>query len=65
MQANGRIPIIFLSMRYILIVEDPTGTVKCRPSVKALFLYFNLCLNHNFGQSLIVIPIHILSYKNV
>jgi hypothetical protein len=28
-----------------LILEDPTVTVKSRPAIKALFLYFDLCLN--------------------
>ena len=29
----------------MLIVEDPTVTVKCRTAIKVLFLYFNLCLS--------------------
>jgi hypothetical protein len=29
----------------ILLIEDPTVTVKCRTAIKALFLYFNLCLS--------------------
>ena len=29
----------------MLIVEDHTETVKCRTEMKALFLYFNLCLS--------------------
>jgi len=28
----------------ILIIKDPTVTVKCRTAIKALFLYFNLYL---------------------
>jgi hypothetical protein len=32
-------------VRVILIVIDPTVTVKCRTAIKALFLYFNLCLS--------------------
>jgi hypothetical protein len=28
-----------------LILEDPTVTVKSRTAIKALFLYFDLCLN--------------------
>jgi hypothetical protein len=27
----------------MLVVEDPTVTVKCRTAIKALFLYLNLC----------------------
>jgi len=29
----------------IPIIEDSTDTVKCRTAIKALFLYFNLCLS--------------------
>jgi hypothetical protein len=29
----------------VLIVEDPTVTVKCRGAIKALFLYLNVCLS--------------------
>ena len=28
----------------MLIIEEPTVTVKCRSAIKALFLYVNLCL---------------------
>ena len=28
----------------ILLVEDPTVTLKLRAAIKALFLYFNLCV---------------------
>jgi hypothetical protein len=30
-----------------ILVKDPTVTVKCRITIKALFLYFNLCLKCN------------------
>ena len=32
----------------MLIIENPTLTVKCRTAVKAMFLYFNLypCVNY-------------------
>ena len=29
----------------MLIIESPTVTMKCRTAIKALFLYFNLCLS--------------------
>jgi hypothetical protein len=29
----------------MLIVEDATVTLKCRTVIKALLLYFNLCLS--------------------
>ena len=29
----------------ILIVEDPTVTVKCRTAIKVMFIYFNLCVS--------------------
>jgi hypothetical protein len=30
---------------FILIVEDPTVTMKCKISMKSLFLFFNFCLS--------------------
>jgi hypothetical protein len=27
------------------LLEDPTVTTKCKTKIKALFLYFNLCLS--------------------
>ena len=41
-------------IRVILIVEDPTVTVKCRTAIKALLLHFS-----NVGQSPMFIYIHI------
>ena len=35
----------YLSVQVILIVEDPTMTVKCRTAIKPLLLYFNVCLS--------------------
>ena len=32
-------------VQVILIVEDPTVTVKCRTTIKVLFIYFNWCLS--------------------
>ena len=32
-------------IQVMLIVEDPTVTVKCRTAIQVLFLYFNLCLS--------------------
>jgi len=29
----------------MLIVVDPIATVKCRTAIKAIFLYFNLCMS--------------------
>jgi hypothetical protein len=29
----------------MLIVEESAMTVKCRTAIKALFLFFNMCLN--------------------
>ena len=39
--------LIYLPIRvgFILIVEDPTVTVKCTTAIQALFLYFNVCLS--------------------
>jgi len=37
----------------MLIVEDPTVTVKYRTAIKALFLYFNLCLKGKRNQLMI------------
>jgi hypothetical protein len=34
----------------MLLIEDPTVTVKCRIAIKALFLYFNLCLSVNLDN---------------
>ena len=34
----------------VLIVEDPTVTIKCRTAIKILFLYFNLCLSVKFDS---------------
>jgi len=45
----------------VFIVKDPTVTMKCRTSIKALFLYLNLCLC-DVGLSLMFIYIHIRSY---
>jgi hypothetical protein len=47
----------------MLIVEYPTVTMNCRTAIKALFLYFNLCLSVMF-ESLILIYSHILSYRS-
>ena len=35
----------------MLIIEDHTETVKCRTAMKALFLYFNLCLSAFLAQT--------------
>jgi len=32
----------------MLIIENPTLTVKCRTAVKAMFLYFNLYPSVNY-----------------
>ena len=29
----------------VLIIEDPTVTVKCRTAIKVMFLYINSCLS--------------------
>ena len=34
---------IHFRMRAILIVDDPTMTVKCRTSITTIFIYLNLC----------------------
>ena len=46
--AKGRFKHI-LGVRVMLIVEDPTVIVKYRTAIKALFLYFNLCLKCKVG----------------
>jgi len=46
--AKGRFKHI-LGVRIMLIVEDPTVIVKYRTAIKALFLYFNLCLKCKVG----------------
>jgi E3 ubiquitin-protein ligase RNF38/44 len=42
----------------MLIIEDPTMTVKCRTAIKVLFLYFNLCLGGKLNSLPIFIYIH-------
>ena len=34
----------------MLIIKNPTVTVKCRTAIKALFLYFNLCPSVKLGS---------------
>ena len=41
----------------LIIIEDPTVTVKCRTAIKVLFLYFNLCTCVMF-DNLLFIYIH-------
>ena len=43
---------IYPSVRVMLIIEDPTVTVKCRTEIKALLLNINMCLS---------VQLHILS----
>ena len=42
LQANSHFTLI---LGYELIVEDTTVKVKCTTVIKALFVYFNLCLS--------------------
>jgi hypothetical protein len=34
----------YIKVCVMLLIEDPTMTVKHRTAIKTLFLYFNLCL---------------------
>jgi len=45
LQARGCVTLICIRVWVILVVEDPTVTVKCRTAIKAPFLYSNLCLS--------------------
>jgi hypothetical protein len=41
----GALLVSFFRVWVVFIVQDPTVTVNCRAAVKALFVYFNLCLS--------------------
>ena len=47
----------------MIIIEDPTLTVKCRTAIKVMFFYFKLCLSVMLA-SLIFIYFHILSHRS-
>ena len=39
LQARGRVTLSLARVRVMLIIEDPTVTVKCGAALQALFLY--------------------------
>jgi len=48
----------------MLIVEDPTVTVKYRTTIKTLFIYFVVCLSVIMDSLIMFIYIHVLSFTN-
>ena len=68
-QMQARVCFTFILGLNLLIVEDPTVTVKCGTAIKALFLYMNLYLYvmlDSLSFSFISIPslINQLYFKN-